>query len=89
MTDDKRYEFAKKKVQALKDFYIHLLVYILVNAGLIIINLLYSQGGIWFIYPLLGWGIGIVVHGLSVFGSSLFFGEDWEKQQIDKYMNKK
>ena len=89
MSDDKRYEFAKKKVQALKDFYIHLLVYILVNAGLIFINLLYSQGGIWFIYPLLGWGIGIVVHGFSVFGSSIFFGEDWEKRQIDKYMNKK
>ncbi|WP_225942020.1 2TM domain-containing protein [Sporosarcina limicola] len=47
------------------------------------------QGGIWFIYPLLGWGIGIVVHGFSVFGGRLFFGADWEKRKIDKYMNRK
>ncbi|MFW6383205.1 MAG: 2TM domain-containing protein [Nanoarchaeota archaeon] len=37
-------------------------VYILVNTMLITINILYSPGEIWFFFPLLGWGIGLVSH---------------------------
>ncbi|MFW5991030.1 MAG: 2TM domain-containing protein [Candidatus Nanoarchaeia archaeon] len=39
-----------------------LTVYILVNTMLITINILYSPGEIWFFFPLLGWGIGLVSH---------------------------
>ncbi len=45
-----------------KGFYIHLIVYILVNLLLIYINYTYTPTKIWFIYPLLGWGIGVAVH---------------------------
>lgn len=45
-------------------FQIHLVIYILVNLLLIVINLIYSPQQIWFIYPLVGWGIGIILHYL-------------------------
>ncbi len=48
-------------------FYIHLAVYVGVNALLIIINLTSSPQYLWFKWPLLGWGIGVFFHGLSVF----------------------
>lgn len=83
-----QYEKATKYVQALKNFYIHLIVYVTVNIGLIGINLVFSSDYKWFIYPLLGWGIGIVAHGLSVFSKGLFLGKDWEEKQIEKYMRK-
>ncbi len=85
--EDERYLEAKKKVQNLKDFYTHLLVYILVNTGLIIINLLTFKGHLWFFYPLLGWGIGLVSHAFSVFGQNKMLGKDWEERKIAKYMS--
>jgi hypothetical protein len=48
-----------------RDFLIHLVAYVLVNAMLIAINFIYSPDVIWFFYPLLGWGIGITVHYLT------------------------
>ena len=84
MSDEQKYQQAKKHVEKLKGFYIHLITYIVVNLGLIFINLFVAGGSIWFIYPLLGWGIGVIGHAVSIFN----FGKDWEKRQIEKYMNK-
>lgn len=53
--------------KAKKDFYWHLSVYVVVNIGLIVINLASSPDTIWFIWPLFGWGIGVTFHALSVF----------------------
>ncbi len=46
-------------------FRIHFFAYVLVNALLIAINLLLTPHTLWFYWPLLGWGIGIVAHGLA------------------------
>jgi hypothetical protein len=48
-----------------RDFLIHLVAYVLINAMLIAINFIYSPDVIWFFYPLLGWGIGIIIHYLD------------------------
>ncbi len=48
-----------------RGFSVHLVVYVLVNAMLIAINLIESPEDIWFFYPLLGWGIGITAHYLN------------------------
>ena len=58
---------APKAVKAKMGLYIHLLVYVLVNAGLIALNLGTSPERIWFIWPLVGWGIGVLLHALLVF----------------------
>ena len=67
MENPEAYERAKKRVEAKIGFYIHLAVYVGVNALLIIINLISSPQYIWFKWPLFGWGIGVLFHGLSVF----------------------
>lgn len=43
---------------------IHASVYVLVNLGLM--SLALSQGRHWAIYPALGWGLGLLIHGLVV-----------------------
>ena len=48
-------------------FYIHLFVYVAVNLLLVFINLSTSPHHLWFEWPLLGWGIGLLSHGLAVF----------------------
>ncbi|MGO8987265.1 MAG: 2TM domain-containing protein [bacterium] len=67
MEKDETYQRARKRVEAKIGFYIHLSVYVGVNVLLIIINLLTSPHYLWFIWPLMGWGIGIFLHGMATF----------------------
>lgn len=46
----------------------HLISYIAVNLGLLGINLIGSRGDkLWVLYPLIGWGIGLMIHLGSVY----------------------
>ena len=84
MDDATRYKQAKERVEALKGFYAHLAVYIAVNAGLFLMSMV--TGGFWFIWPLLGWGIGLAAHAVSVFIIAGRFGPGWEERKIREYM---
>jgi hypothetical protein len=53
---------AKAKVE----FRIHLINYLVINTILAVINLTLTPEYIWFKWPLLGWGIGIILHGIKV-----------------------
>jgi transcriptional regulator with XRE-family HTH domain len=76
-------------VKDLKDFYSHLISYLIVVGGLFILNLLTNPEYIWALWVAMGWGIGVISHALSVFEITNFFGADWEKRQIEKRLNKK
>lgn len=67
MDEQEAYEKARKRVEAKIGFYIHLGIYVAVNILLVIINLLTSREYLWFKWPLMGWGIGVLFHGLGVF----------------------
>lgn len=88
MEEKERYERARKRVEEIKGFYIHLLVYVLVNLGLFLVNILSSPHGLWFYWPLLGWGVGVVAHGISVFGLRGVLGPEWEERKIREIMDK-
>lgn len=89
MDDQSEYTQAMRRVRLIKAFYIHLFIYAIVNAGLFLINILTSPDQLWFYFPLLGWGIGLVVHGLSVFGIGGMLGPEWEQKKIKEIMKKK
>ena len=75
LTSEEIDRLARKRAGAKLGWYVHATVYVLVNA---VLFMLASQGAghrQWTIYPALGWGLGLVLHGVSVFllgsGSSL------------------
>ena len=86
--EGERYEMAKKRVEELRAFYSHLFVYLAVNAGLFLLNIITSPRHLWFYWPLIGWGIGLAIHGFSVFGTRKILGEDWEERKIKEIMEK-
>jgi len=47
-------------------FTVHLIVYVAVNFLLIAINLLTTPNHLWFVWPLIGWGIGVIGHAGAV-----------------------
>ena len=88
ISEQEIYERAKKRVDELKSFYSHLFVYLAVNAGLFLLNIITSPRHLWFYWPLIGWGIGLAIHGLSVFGTQNLLGKDWEEKKIREIMEK-
>ena len=82
---DDRYLRARKRVEELKGFYTHLAVYIIVNTGLFLINYLTSDTW-WFYWPMIGWGIGLAAHAVSIFTEGRF-GRQWEERKLREYMD--
>lgn len=80
------YQKARKKVKEIKGFYIHLLCYLLVVFLLVYLNLNYSPKQLWFIYPLVGWGVGLLGHAAGVFGADMLFSRNWEERKLKEYM---
>ena len=69
-----------KAVQRLKkrrDFHGHLLVYLLVNAFLVAIwAVTDSHGFFWPVFPIVGWGIGVVMNAWDVYWRREITGQD-------------
>jgi len=61
---------ARRRAKAEVGFYTHLMSYLGVMAFLTLVNLLTTQYP-WFVWPALGWGIGLFCHYMAVFGSHL------------------
>ena len=66
----------KKEVKI--GYIIHGVIYIIINAGLITINLLKSPHDKWFYWPLLGWGFGLTMNYIFI---RLFLNNDLEKKE--------
>ena len=79
---------AEKRVEDIKGFYIHLGVYLTVNAMLFLIDLVASQDSVWFYWPLLGWGIGVAIHAFVLVTEDGLLGRRWEERKIAEYMER-
>ena len=61
------YRRAAARVTMQRAFYRHVMIYIVVNVLLAAVNLLKDPNHLWFQWGMLGWGIGLLVHGLNVY----------------------
>jgi 2TM domain len=83
-----RLEDAKRRVAALKGFYIHLIVFMAVNLGLTVLNI--ATGDDWWVqWVWLGWGIGVLAHAIAVFGRGPKSVKNWENRKIRQFLDKK
>jgi len=78
-------ERAAKRVKELRDFYVHLAVYLVVNTGLVIIDLIQGDGLQWAQWVIFGWGIGLVAHGVSVFIFESRSASRWEARKLAEF----
>ena len=73
---------ARKSVEAKVGFYVHLIVYIVVN--ILLVAIWWFTGGFgtfpWFIFPLFGWGIAIVIHFIGTFKGLKYSDKMIEKE---------
>jgi len=81
---NEEYRRASKRLEELKAFYSNVIAYVLVIPFLIFVNYMTYWDYKWFWFPMFGWGLGVVIHGLATYG----FGSNWEKRKIKEIMDK-
>lgn len=82
--EDNSYYRAKLRVKEIKEFYANLASYCIIIPILILINYKTYWEFQWFWFPMLGWGLGVTFHALSVFG----YGARWEEKKIREILEK-
>lgn len=86
MTEDQRRELAIQRLKGRHDFRVHLVIYLLVNAALIVLWYVMNagadgdQGFFWPIFPLVGWGIGLAIHAYTVYFPPSLTEEDIQRE---------
>tara|TARA_R110000850_G_scaffold277086_1_gene422280 strand:- start:5233 stop:6573 length:1341 start_codon:yes stop_codon:yes gene_type:complete len=82
--ENNAYLKAHRRVKEIKEFYSNLISYCIVIPFLIGINYYTYWDFHWFWFPLFGWGLGLAIHGFTVFG----YGASWEENKIKEIMEK-
>ena len=95
---NERYQRAQKRVEEIKKFYKHLVVYLVINfffiGRRIYKDIIHGDSALdaftdidnygFFFW----WGIILIFHGVKVFGFPNVFNKDWEDRKVKEYMNK-
>ena len=82
LSDNQLHELARKRVE----FRRHLVVYFVIISILWMIWFLTGAGYIWPIWPMAGWGIGVIFHYMFEYKSSSFLSEEEEYKKLKKEM---
>ncbi|WP_437206604.1 2TM domain-containing protein [Planctomicrobium sp. SH664] len=53
--------------QAQRGFFIHAGIYVGVMCGLAFLNFRNNPDNLWFLWPLAGWGLGVIAHGIQAY----------------------
>ncbi len=78
---EQRREQAIKRIKEKNDFKIHLVVYLTVNAMLVVIWAFTGAHFFWPIFVMAFWGIGVVINGYTAYR-----GNRYTEDQIEREM---
>lgn len=82
--DEALRERAMKRLKKKRDFHMHVLVYVLVNGFLSLIWALTDvHDFFWPVFPIAGWGIGVVLNALDAYRDDEF-DEAQIRREIDR-----
>jgi len=85
MTDDTELRrLATRRADMKLGFRTHVVVYAIVNAGLAAINILTDPSYLWFLWAMIGWGIGLGAHAAAVFLDGEHVRERMIEQEYEK-----
>jgi hypothetical protein len=76
-------ERAVKQLKKRRDFKAHLLVYAMFNSFFVVIWYVLGHHFFWPIFPMAGWGIGVVMNAWDV-----YHGEDFTEDEIAREMQR-
>ncbi|NMP15308.1 helix-turn-helix domain-containing protein [Thalassotalea sp. Y01] len=87
LSDEEQQVF--QQVQDIKDFFSHVLTFMVVVPCLYIFNIMLTPEVLWINYLVIGWTIGLALHGIWAYDVISFLSPDWEKKEIEKRLGRK
>ena len=87
MIEGWKYIEAKRRVRKIRRFYSHFTSWIVFSIFFVFLNITTGGPEFWAIFPIMGWGIGVLFHAISVFGLP-GLGRDWEERLIERELER-
>jgi phosphotransferase system glucose/maltose/N-acetylglucosamine-specific IIC component len=84
------YENARRRLRQKKMLYFHFVLLIIGSLFLFIANvyLEYGAPNHWYVWAVTGWIFLFVLHFIKVFITDRFMNKNWEREQIEKLVEK-
>jgi hypothetical protein len=84
---DQAFLRARQRAEMIQGLYIHFLVFAVINAGLFALNWATraDNGSWWFLWPLLIWGIGLIIHVLATVAP--VFSPQWAERRAEQILS--
>lgn len=91
-TTEQRYRLAQKRVEKIKGFYNHLLIFSIINGIIVFLNISNLEAGEtyfqWHNFITFSiWGTFLLLHAAFAFIPNIVFGAEWEERKIKKFMD--
>lgn len=91
--DDIQYQKARRQVERLRGFYVHLFIYVAVNMLIVYYNYTHLKPGESYFqfknfFTATVWGVALVAHAAVIFLSGSTFFQRWEERKIRQLMEK-
>jgi hypothetical protein len=85
-----QYEYARRRLKQKKNFYFHFVLFLVGTLFMFITNILLEVGQphIWYIWAGTAWFFIIILHFIKVFITDRFMNIHWEREQIERLMEK-
>ena len=90
LTTEQRRDLALRRLKAKNEFRVHAFVYIAINVMLVTLwaftgNVLGAPEGtpiafFWPIFPIVGWGVGVAIHGYTAFRGTIYTEEQIQRE---------
>jgi len=87
-SDEELRERARKRVEDIVGFWVHVLIFTVVNAGIWIIDATQGDGIEWAYWTTIPWGIGLAIHAVVLIAELRIFGDAWRERKISEYMDR-
>ena len=73
-------------VKGVKEFYTHVLMYLVFA---LVFSFAFGIRHPMIFWGVIGWGVGVIIHGLNVYEVINVLGPKWERRQIEKRLGRK
>jgi transcriptional regulator with XRE-family HTH domain len=80
---------ALARVRKIKEFYVHLIQFLIFAPIMIIMNFTTKPEPLWSVWAIAFWGPLVALHGLAVFNKVSFLDGAWERREVEKVLGRR
>ena len=79
---------ARHQVRRLREFYIHIAMFIAIMGGLAVLNWVMTPDFWWVVFPFAIWGVGLAAHAIAVLFEDGLLGPSWEERKTREILER-